>query len=76
MSAEHWYQFEQVEILPRPYWVKARTATEARKKRHRSGVPDLTGYPSDLKIIGRGKLVRDEDTIACIEMRIEEVGER
>jgi hypothetical protein len=76
MSVERWYEFEQVETLPRPYWVKARTAAEARAKRNRSGVPDFAGNPSDLKIIGRGKLVRSTDIVACIEDRIKEVGER
>lgn len=76
MSVERWYEFEQVEILPRPYWVKAYTAAEARRKRNQGGVPDFADNPSDLKIIGRGKLVRSADTIACIEDRIEEVGER
>ena len=73
--AERWYEFEQVEVLPRLFWVKARTAAEAREKRFRSGVPDFAGNPSDLKIIGRGKLVRDADVIECIEARLAEVGE-
>jgi hypothetical protein len=72
---EYWYEFEQVEILPRPFWVKARTAKEARAKRLSGGVPDFAGSPSDLKIIGRGRRVRDPNTIECIEARIEEVGE-
>jgi hypothetical protein len=72
-GTERWYQFEQVEILPRPYWVKAKTAAEARAKRNNEGVPDFAGFPSDLKIIGRGKLVTDPGTIECIEDRRQEL---
>ena len=37
------------------------------------GVPDYAGYPSSIRIIGRGELVRDADEIAAIEDRAREL---
>lgn len=74
-ETKRWYEFEQVEALPRPFWVRASSAAEARRIRHQGGVPGFAGNPSELKIVGRGRWVRDEDTIECIEARLAEVGE-
>ncbi len=69
---ENWYAFEQVEVLPRAFWCKGKSAADAKRRAGRSGregVPDYAGTPSDIRIIGRGRLVRDPDEIAAIEAR-------
>lgn len=58
--SERWYQFEQIEVLPRPYWVRASSLAEARRIKDREGVPDVAGYPSDLRTVGK----RDTQSLA------------
>jgi len=74
---ERWYEFEQVETLPRLFWCKGTSAADAKRRAGysgREGVPDYAGTPSNIRIIGRGRLVRDPDDIAAIEAREEELG--
>lgn len=76
MSTERWYEFTQVEVLPRAFWVKGTSAADAKRRAGysgREGVPDYAGVPNSIRIIGRGRLVRDPDEVAAIEDRAQEL---
>lgn len=73
---ERWYEFTQVEVLERAFWVKAPSAAEARRLKGyagREGVPDYAGSPSSIRVVGRGRLIRDAYEIEMIESRAEEL---
>lgn len=66
---ERWYRFDQVEVMVRPFWMKARTSAEARRK-VRDGGPVTEGVPdvapdgaTDFRIQGRGRLEPDQELV-------------
>ncbi len=74
--SEQWYEFEQIETFTRPFFVKARTAAEAKKATEGVGVvgvPDLATQDMDIRIIGRGKLVREPGMDAYLMDRAAEL---
>lgn len=76
--SEHWYEFWQVETLPRRFWCKGTSAADAKRRAGYSGtegVPDYAGTPSNIRIVGRGRRVRDPDDISAIEAREEELSQ-
>lgn len=78
--AERWYEFTQVEVLPRPFYVRARTLKEARQlvREHPSGngigVPDYAGHPDSILIRGRGRLAHQQDAQDLADEREEQGG--
>jgi hypothetical protein len=62
-----WYEFEQREVLVRPFWVRARSLKEAQRMVRESksgldiGVPDYApDGADDIAIVGRGRLADQE----------------
>jgi hypothetical protein len=76
-APERWYEFEQVEVMVRPIWIKASSLEEARSIKRSDpvgseGVPDIApDGPSNIYVRGRGRLAEDQE---IADYRAQELG--
>lgn len=66
--SDRWYEFTQVETFERPFYVKASSLDEARRKRF-DGVADYSPTFPTLDVKGRGRLADQEIAQAMADER-------